>query len=287
MTFPEHHVLFHDDRLLSTLERVLSIRELELQPALNRASTLLSESLGADKVDVFLYQAEKDTLVALGTSDTPMGRRQHQRGLDCLPLANGGRMAEVYQTGAPFLIGQADQDPHELKGITEGLGVRSEAICPVQVDDERRGVLSAVCTAADRFAERDMQFLEAVAGWLGVIIHRAELVEQIRRDAVQQGRQAAGDELGQLTRRQQEIAALIAEGLTSDEIAQRLVLATGTVSNHLEHIMTRLQLRNRAQLAVWAVEHGLYRSGQPEDEPGTEARAPTGDQNSRWLKTER
>lgn len=69
-----------------------------------------------------------------------------------------------------------------------------------------------------------------------------------------------GEELAKLSRRQQEVAACIAEGLTNRQIAQRLVVAQGTVANHLETIRRRLGLRNRTQIGVWAVEHGLFRS---------------------------
>ena len=100
--------------------------------------------------------------------------------------------------------------------------------------------------------------------------HRAELFEQATRDAARRGRREAADELARLTRRQQEIAGAIAEGLSNDEIAERLVLETGTVANHVRAILIRLDLRNRTQLGVWAAEHGLYRSDQGqqvEDEP--------------------
>jgi DNA-binding NarL/FixJ family response regulator len=65
-----------------------------------------------------------------------------------------------------------------------------------------------------------------------------------------------------LTARQQEIAALVAEGLSNAEIAERLTLTPGTVGNHVGLIIRRLGLRNRVQLAVWAVEHRVYRSGR-------------------------
>ena len=60
-----------------------------------------------------------------------------------------------------------------------------------------------------------------------------------------------------LTPRELEVAALVAEGLTNAEIAQRLVLSPGTVANHLAHIMRALGTRNRVQVAVWALRQGL------------------------------
>ena len=70
-----------------------------------------------------------------------------------------------------------------------------------------------------------------------------------------QGTSAAGGD--PLTPREREVAALVAEGLTNAEIADRLVLNTGTVANHLAHIRRAVGARNRVQVAVWAVEHGL------------------------------
>jgi DNA-binding CsgD family transcriptional regulator len=59
-----------------------------------------------------------------------------------------------------------------------------------------------------------------------------------------------------LTARQREIAALIAEGLTNAEIADRLVLTTGTVGSHIGPSMRALGVKNRVLVAVWAVERG-------------------------------
>src|SRR5215210_2094469 len=105
-----------DDRLLTTLQRLLTISTPELRLALDQASTLISEALEADKVDVFIYEAASESLVALGTSDTPMGRRQHELGLDRLPLANAGPPTTFFQAGAPYLTGHAAQDPTQPRG---------------------------------------------------------------------------------------------------------------------------------------------------------------------------
>ena len=60
-----------------------------------------------------------------------------------------------------------------------------------------------------------------------------------------------------LTRREAEVAALVARGLTNRDIAARLVLSVRTVEVHVDHILTKLGFRTRTQLAVWAVEKGL------------------------------
>ncbi len=54
-----------------------------------------------------------------------------------------------------------------------------------------------------------------------------------------------------LTRREREVAQLVAEGLTSREISTRLYLSERTVQNHVQHILTKLNLSNRSQIAVW------------------------------------
>jgi DNA-binding NarL/FixJ family response regulator len=255
-----HATPANTEQLLRTLEQLLAIRSPELRPALNEAAMPLLEAVGADKIDVFLYQPESATLEAVGRSDTPVGRRQKALGLDRLQLANGGRVVQTFETGAAFLSGQVEQDQDELRGVREGLGVRSEMHVAVDVNGERRGVLSAISTQAEKFTQQDLGFLEAVAGWIGMIADRAELSEVMAEQAFHRGQRKAAEEVARLTPRQREVAACIAAGLTNDEIAERLVLVNGTVANHVVAILNRLALRNRTQIAAWAVERGLYRS---------------------------
>jgi len=64
-----------------------------------------------------------------------------------------------------------------------------------------------------------------------------------------------------LTGREREIVALVAEGITNEEIAQQLVLSPLTVKTHVNRAMTKLDLRDRAQLVVAAYQSGLVRVG--------------------------
>src|SRR5918998_6861381 len=184
-----------EDRQFRTLERLLAIQATDLKAALTEASQLVAWVLSADKVDVFLHDPTIETLVAVGTSDTPMGRQQHALGLNRLPLANGGRAVEVYQTGRPHRNGRVDQDPGELLGVREALGVRSTLAVPLDVAGARRGVLQACSGQPERFDEGDLAFLAAVAGWVGMAAHRAELVEHPTPEAAPPARRGTAHEL--------------------------------------------------------------------------------------------
>jgi DNA-binding NarL/FixJ family response regulator len=65
-----------------------------------------------------------------------------------------------------------------------------------------------------------------------------------------------------LTRREREVAVLLARGLTNRQIADRLVIADGTAGVQVDHILNKLGFRSRAQVAGWAAEHGLL-AAQP------------------------
>jgi DNA-binding CsgD family transcriptional regulator len=60
--------------------------------------------------------------------------------------------------------------------------------------------------------------------------------------------------LSVLTRRECEVALLIAAGLSNKQIAVRLAITAGTAGNHVGHIMRVLGATNRSQVAVWASE---------------------------------
>src|SRR2546421_1984415 len=183
------------DCLLTTLEGLLELPATEVKATLNQATSLIAEVLAADKVDVFFHDPASETLVALGTSDTPMGRRQRAIGMDRLSLANRGRTVEVFLTGTSYLTGHADQDPDVLVGVKVGLGVKSMIAAVFEAKTLRRGVLLAVSSAPEFFSEQDLHFLEASAQWVGIVIHRAELIERLKQEAMEQGRRLASEEL--------------------------------------------------------------------------------------------
>ncbi|AWL41625.1 MULTISPECIES: response regulator [Streptomyces] len=72
-----------------------------------------------------------------------------------------------------------------------------------------------------------------------------------------------------LTRREREVTALAARGLTNDEIASHMVVSPYTAKTHISRAMTKLGARDRAQLVVFAYESGLVEARRNPDAPGT------------------
>lgn len=86
----------------------------------------------------------------------------------------------------------------------------------------------------------------------------ARLLEEFARQARRMETPVAETPVD-LTPRQTEILALVAQGLTYAEVAEKLLLSEATVRYHLTQTMDRLHLSNRAQVIAYAARHGLSR----------------------------
>jgi signal transduction histidine kinase len=191
-------------RAVMALERLLAIEAASLGEALDRSSSVIAGVLHADTIDVYLYDPGADELVAIGVSDTPMGRRQREVGLDRLPLARGGWQVEVYRAGVPYVNGHIEQDAGALPAFARDLGVRSAMAMPLELAGERRGILGAMTARADAYAEADVSFLAAVARWVALVLQRTETVERHAREALERSRREAEAGLRELERARTE-----------------------------------------------------------------------------------
>ncbi|CAM5369239.1 DNA-binding response regulator OS=Streptomyces alboniger OX=132473 GN=CP975_09520 PE=4 SV=1 [Streptomyces alboniger] len=96
-------------------------------------------------------------------------------------------------------------------------------------------------------------------GLLAPAVTRSVIEEFARLKAPE----AAGSErLGVLTGREREVMALVAGGLTNEEIGKELIMSPLTAKTHVSRAMTKLGARDRAQLVVFAYETGLVRAGE-------------------------
>lgn len=108
-----------------------------------------------------------------------------------------------------------------------------------------------------------------LSGWLGGRIgtnrHRRRLSQQavyfLPRDGVIQT--DWGGE--RLSLRELEVLALVAEGLSNRDIAQRLCISKATVKTHLIHIFTKLRVKNRTSAVTQALAYGLIQKKEKQD----------------------
>lgn len=108
--------------------------------------------------------------------------------------------------------------------------------------------------------DRLVEAIEVVAAGEALLapsLTRRLIAEYVRAPAPD----AVEARLAALTDREREVLVLIARGLSNDQIAERLVVGLATVKTHVNRILTKLQLRARAQAVVLAYETGLVRPG--------------------------
>ncbi len=218
------------DRILQALEELLEIAPSDTPTAMEQAAQCVSELTRSDKVDVFLLEPSTQSLVAVGTSDSPLARRQKALGLDRLLLANAGRTVEVFRTGKTWFHAHQDEDPGELTGLKEGLAIRSHLSVLLEVGGERRGVLDAQSCTPDFFTAADVGLLESAARWVGMVIHRVELGEALAKASVEQGRRSAAEELITL------LAHHLGNLISPIRIRLELILRRATREGAAEHL---------------------------------------------------
>ncbi len=123
-------------------------------------------------------------------------------------------------------------------------------------------VYGALRAGASGFLVKDTEPAELIHGVRVVARGDALLAPSVTRRLIAEfaGRvepPAPNPRLNALTDREREVMTLVAAGLSNDEIAARLVLSPATAKTHVSRIMTKLAVRDRAQLVVLAYESAM------------------------------
>jgi DNA-binding NarL/FixJ family response regulator len=127
-------------------------------------------------------------------------------------------------------------------------------------------VFEAIRAGANGFLVKDTEPAELLRAVRAVVAGDALLSPRVTRCLIEEfatrSKPPPGlPDLGLLTERERQVVALVAEGLTNDEIAARLVMSAATAKTHVSRAMIKLGARDRAQLVVFAYESGLVRAG--------------------------
>jgi two-component system, NarL family, nitrate/nitrite response regulator NarL len=138
-------------------------------------------------------------------------------------------------------------------------GVTSRIII-FTASDADDDVVAALRAGADGYLIKDMepedllrQLRHAALGRMAISERLTALLAEALRNQHAPEPAAAHDNL---TRREREILPLVSGGLSNKMIARTLDISEGTVKVHVKHLLKKLKLRSRVEMAVWAVQQG-------------------------------
>jgi DNA-binding NarL/FixJ family response regulator len=127
-------------------------------------------------------------------------------------------------------------------------------------------VFEAIRAGANGFLVKDTEPTELLRAVRAVVAGDALLSPRVTRRLIEEfatraKAPTAEPSAGMLTEREREVVALVAEGLSNEEIGGRLFMSAATARTHVSRAMIKVGARDRAQLVVFAYETGLARPG--------------------------
>jgi DNA-binding NarL/FixJ family response regulator len=185
--------------------------------------------------------------------------------------SNGEEAVQVARQVRPSLILMDIRMP-----VLDGLAATAEIVADERLADTRIVILTtfdldeyvfdAIRVGASGFLVKDTDPVELLRAVRVVAAGDALLSPGVTRRLIERFAQSAPSAapvagLEQLTEREREVTALVAAGLSNDEIAAQLYMSPLTAKTHVSRAMTKLGARDRAQLVVFAYESGLVRPG--------------------------
>ncbi|HQV18500.1 MAG: response regulator transcription factor [Gordonia sp.] len=146
------------------------------------------------------------------------------------------------------------------RDLIAALGDQAPKILVLTTFDEDEAVSSAIAAGASGFLLKDAQPDFLLASIRAVAAGNQVVAASATRQLFERHRARAGEpgpEYDALTPREREILVRAAQGLSNAEIADAEVLSEATVKTHISRILTKLALRDRVQLVVYAYDHNL------------------------------
>lgn len=141
----------------------------------------------------------------------------------------------------------------------------------VTVSDDAQDLFEAISAGAQGYLLKNLSPQEWTEYLHAIVQGEARISKKIARRILREFKvdsdgeapssppAARGKATEVLSQRECEILRWVAKGASNKEIAEQLFISENTVKNHLKNILAKLHLRNRVQLATFAIEHGINR----------------------------
>ena len=203
---------------------------------------------------------------------------QHQADIEVVAEAgNGYEALEVTRTHRPDVVIMDIRMP-EMDGLEATRQILAEADWPVRIlivttFDPDEYIYNALRAGASGFVLKDTPPEELISAVRIVAEGGALLSPSITRRLI--GRFAdhleidstLSEKVEQLTGREKEVLTAIARGLNNQEISDSLNIGAATVKTHVSNVLSKLNVRDRAQAVVFAYESGLVEAGDRPKSP--------------------
>ncbi|MCR4599483.1 MAG: response regulator transcription factor [Acetatifactor sp.] len=194
---------------------------------------------------------------------------EQDEGLQVVALAENGKEAfEKCKVFRPDVV-MMDMRMPDYDGAYGIKAIKEE--CPdvkvlvLTTFDDEETIGKALSSGADGYILKEMEDAKVIASvksvYSGISVF-GDGVYRVMRKRMEEAESApkkenAPEEETILTARELDVVKLVAQGYDNKEIAAELYLAEGTVRNQISKILEKLELKDRTQLAVYAVKHGL------------------------------
>jgi predicted ATPase/DNA-binding SARP family transcriptional activator/DNA-binding CsgD family transcriptional regulator len=241
-----------------------------MQGNLDRAEILYEQSLGLRREWCGWDRASEAYLLS-GLAETAVGRGDpaagYARVLDGLAVLRAAPEVEdqpsraalaALLTAGARLCALQHQYEHALRLAGTASWQREAAGAPLPGPDHAQlnRVLAPARSALGPQAERNAHAIHLTGAQALAVATEVVGGLAVRSSETQANKDRPEESL--LTRRERDVAGLVARGYTNKRIAQTLVITEGTVATHVVHILDKLGFVSRAQVAVWATQHGVH-----------------------------
>ncbi|GAA5158348.1 MULTISPECIES: response regulator [Amycolatopsis] len=191
----------------------------------------------------------------------------------CGEASDGGEAVELTRAHRPDVVVMDVRMPgvdglEATRRITADEELAAVKVLVLTTFDVDEYVYEALRAGASGFLLKDTEPVELLRALRVVAAGESLLAPTVTRRLIAEfvtrpeNRHVDRDAVRQITDREREVLALVASGLSNDEIAAHLVISTATARTHVSRIMTKVGARDRAQLVVLAYESGLVTPGR-------------------------
>ncbi|HUS17084.1 MAG TPA: ATP-binding protein [Chloroflexia bacterium] len=153
----------------------------DIKKAVEPVADRIAEVLEVEKTDIMFFDPERDALVSLGVSSTPLGNKQRELGLDIVPSSAQSLVYNVYLTGRSEIVEDARYDHRVYRPFVTELGIRSMLITQLTVAGQSRGILAVTDTRPGIFSTDDLAVLDLIGRRVSLALEQIELTEDMSR----------------------------------------------------------------------------------------------------------